>query len=146
MQAKRAGTNCTCHCEVLCSKLGWYTGYSEVFQVVVPKLRRWLIAGFLRRRRHKFSSRSYHTLLWWTMWYWGAHFLLVLRFPLPITIPPTTPHSSSSSSSSSGAGTIGLIVANVRNILSLILHHETEKSTKKKVSCPRNRPWRPIGL
>jgi hypothetical protein len=33
--------------------------------------------------------------LWWTKWHWGT-FLLVLRFPLPILIPPTAPHSSSS--------------------------------------------------
>jgi hypothetical protein len=33
----------------------------------------------------------------------GAGFLRVLRFPLPIFIPPTAPHSSSSC----GAGTIG---------------------------------------
>jgi hypothetical protein len=39
----------------------------------------------------------------------GAGFLQVLRFPLPITIPPTAPHSSSSSS---GIGKIGQIVAN----------------------------------
>jgi hypothetical protein len=34
----------------------------------------------------------------------GAGFLRVLRFPLPILIPPTSPHSSS------GAGTIGQLV------------------------------------
>jgi hypothetical protein len=32
----------------------------------------------------------------------GAGFLVVLRFPLPIIIPPTAPHSSSSSSSGAG--------------------------------------------
>jgi hypothetical protein len=37
----------------------------------------------------------------------GAGFLLVLRFLLPILIPPTAPHSSLSS----GAGTIGQLVA-----------------------------------
>jgi hypothetical protein len=33
--------------------------------------------------------------LWWTKWQW-AGFLRVLRFPLPIFIPPTAPHPSSS--------------------------------------------------
>jgi hypothetical protein len=46
----------------------------------------------------------------------GAGFLRVLRFPLPILIPPTAPQSSSSSSS--GAGTIGKLVADVRSELS----------------------------
>jgi hypothetical protein len=32
--------------------------------------------------------------LWWTKWHWGM-FLRVLRFPVPILIPPTAPHSSS---------------------------------------------------
>jgi hypothetical protein len=30
--------------------------------------------------------------LWWTKWHWG-NFLLVLLFPLSISIPPTAPHS-----------------------------------------------------
>jgi hypothetical protein len=33
--------------------------------------------------------------LWWTKWGW-AGFLWVLRFPLQMLIPPTTPHPSSS--------------------------------------------------
>jgi hypothetical protein len=33
--------------------------------------------------------------LWWTKWRWGS-FLRVLRFPLPIYIPPIVPQSSSS--------------------------------------------------
>jgi hypothetical protein len=33
--------------------------------------------------------------LWWTKWRWGR-FLRVLRFPLPIFIPPIAPQSSSS--------------------------------------------------
>jgi hypothetical protein len=32
--------------------------------------------------------------LWWIKWRW-AGFLVVLRFPLPIFIPPVAPHSSS---------------------------------------------------
>jgi hypothetical protein len=42
----------------------------------------------------------------------GAGFLQVLRFPLPILIPPTAPHSSS------GAGKIGQVVADVPSGLS----------------------------
>jgi hypothetical protein len=30
--------------------------------------------------------------LWWTKWHWG-NFLRVLRFPLPIFIPPAAPQS-----------------------------------------------------
>jgi hypothetical protein len=29
--------------------------------------------------------------LWWTKWHW-AGFLRVLRFPLPVLIPPTASH------------------------------------------------------
>jgi hypothetical protein len=46
----------------------------------------------------------------------GAGFLLVLRFPLPICIPPIAPQSSSSSSET---GIIGQTVAAVPNGLSL---------------------------
>jgi hypothetical protein len=46
----------------------------------------------------------------------GAGFLRVLRFPLPILIPPTAPHSSSSIIR---AGTVGQIVADVPSGLSL---------------------------
>jgi hypothetical protein len=46
----------------------------------------------------------------------GAGFLRVLRFPLPIRIPPNAPQSLSSSS---GAGTIGQTVAAVPRGLSL---------------------------
>jgi hypothetical protein len=49
----------------------------------------------------------------------GAGFLRVLRFPLPILIPPTTPHSSS------GAGPIGQILADVPSGLSLTPPQET---------------------
>jgi hypothetical protein len=46
----------------------------------------------------------------------GAGFIRVLRFPLPILIPQTTPYSSSS-----GAGTVGQLVADVPSGLSLTL-------------------------
>jgi hypothetical protein len=45
----------------------------------------------------------------------GAGFLRVLRFPLPILIPPTAPHSSSII----GAGTTGQLATDVPNGLSL---------------------------
>jgi hypothetical protein len=54
----------------------------------------------------------------------GAGFLRVLRFPLPVLIPPTAPHSSSSS----GAGTIGQTVADVPSGLSLTPPQETKKN------------------
>jgi hypothetical protein len=57
----------------------------------------------------------------------GAGFLRVLRFPLPILIPPTTQHSSSS-----GAGTIGQILADVPSGLSLTPPQET----KTKLDAP----------
>jgi hypothetical protein len=50
----------------------------------------------------------------------GAGFLRVLRFPLPILIPPTTPLSS-------GAGTIGQILADVPSGFSLTPPQETKK-------------------
>jgi hypothetical protein len=53
----------------------------------------------------------------------GAGFLRVLRFPLPVLIPPTAPHSSSSS----GAGTRGQLVADVPSGLSLTPKQETKK-------------------
>jgi hypothetical protein len=53
----------------------------------------------------------------------GAGFLRVLRFPLPILIPSTAPHSSLSS----GAGTIGQIVADVPSGLSLTVPKENNK-------------------
>jgi hypothetical protein len=55
-------------------------------------------------------------------------FLRVLRFPLPIVILPTAPHSSS------GDGTIGQIVSDVPSGVSLIPLQETRK--KKKFCCP----------
>jgi hypothetical protein len=48
----------------------------------------------------------------------GAGFPQVLRFPLPIFIPPNSP-----SSQSSGAGTIGNSVADVPSGLSSIPHY-----------------------
>jgi hypothetical protein len=53
----------------------------------------------------------------------GADILLVLRFPLPVLIPSTAPHSSSSISS--GADTIGQLVAGVPSGLSLTPPQET---------------------
>jgi hypothetical protein len=44
----------------------------------------------------------------------GADFLRVLQFPLPVDIPPTDTHHLSS-----GAGTVGQLVADVPNGLSL---------------------------
>jgi hypothetical protein len=61
----------------------------------------------------------------------GIGFLRVLRFPLPILIPPTAPLSSSSS----GAGTIGQLVAEVPSGLSLTPPQET----KKKRICLRKK-------
>jgi hypothetical protein len=57
----------------------------------------------------------------------GASFFRVLRFSLPILIPPTPPHSSSSSIR--GAGTIGQTVAAVPSGLSVT----PPKKTKKKL-------------
>jgi hypothetical protein len=54
----------------------------------------------------------------------GAGFLRVLRFPLPILIPPTSPHSS-------GAGAIGQLVADVPSGLSLT---PPKKETKKNTA------------
>jgi hypothetical protein len=51
-----------------------------------------------------------------------AGFLRVLRFPLPILIPPSAPHSSSS-----GAGTVGQLVADVPSGLS----YPTPRNKKK---------------
>jgi hypothetical protein len=53
----------------------------------------------------------------------GASFLRVLRFPLPIIIPPTAPHSSSIIRGC----TIGQLVADVPSGLSLTPHQETKK-------------------
>jgi hypothetical protein len=50
-----------------------------------------------------------------------AGFLRVLRFPLPILIPPTAQHASSSS----GTGTIGQLVADTPSGLSLTPPQET---------------------
>jgi hypothetical protein len=50
----------------------------------------------------------------------GAGSLRILRFPLPILIPPTAPHLSS------GAGTIGQLVADVPSGLSLTPPKETK--------------------
>jgi hypothetical protein len=55
----------------------------------------------------------------------GVGFLRVLRFPLPILIPPTAPYTSS------GAGTIGQLVADVPNGLCLTPPQETKKKSKK---------------
>jgi hypothetical protein len=52
----------------------------------------------------------------------GAGFLRALRFPLPILIPPTAPHSSSLSR----GGTMGQIVADVPSGLSLTPPQETK--------------------
>jgi hypothetical protein len=54
----------------------------------------------------------------------GQVSLRVLRFPLPILIPPTAPHSSSS-----GAGTIGQLVADVPSGLSLNSHPKKLKES-----------------
>jgi hypothetical protein len=54
----------------------------------------------------------------------GADFLPVLRFTLPILIPPTVPRSLSSS----GAGTIGQLVADVPSGLSLTPPQESERT------------------
>jgi hypothetical protein len=53
----------------------------------------------------------------------GADVLRVLRFPLPILIPPSAPHSS-------GAGTIGQLVAAVPSGLSLTPPQGTKKHSK----------------
>jgi hypothetical protein len=68
-------------------------------------------------------------VLWWTNWHWGR-FLRVLRFPVPILIPPTTPQSSS------GAGTIGQLVADVPSGLSLTPPQETKKKSKTIIVQP----------
>jgi hypothetical protein len=52
----------------------------------------------------------------------GVDFLRVLRFPLPILIPPTAPHSALPS----GAGTMGQLVADVPSGLT------PTQETKKK--------------
>jgi hypothetical protein len=58
----------------------------------------------------------------------GAGFLRVLRFPLPILIPPTAPHSY-------GAGTTGQLVADVPSALSLTPPQETKKQTRMTEEC-----------
>jgi hypothetical protein len=60
----------------------------------------------------------------------GGGFFRLLRFPLPIFIPPTALHSSSIS----GANTIGQLVADVPSGLRLIPPQETKTKTKKKLS------------
>jgi hypothetical protein len=56
----------------------------------------------------------------------GAGLLRVLRFSLPILIPPTVPHSSSSIFK---AGTIGQIVADVPSGLGLTPPQGTKKNS-----------------
>jgi hypothetical protein len=57
--------------------------------------------------------------LWWTKWHWGR-FLQVLRFPLPILIPPTAGHIIIIIIIIiRGAGTIEQLVADVPSGLSL---------------------------
>jgi hypothetical protein len=63
----------------------------------------------------------------------GADFLRVFRFPLPILIPPTAPHSSSIIR----VRTIGQLVANVRSELSLTATKEIEKNTARLFSVAR---------
>jgi hypothetical protein len=56
----------------------------------------------------------------------GAGFLRVLRFPLPILIPPTAPPHHHLSSE---AGTVGQIVADVPSGLSVTPNHETKRKS-----------------
>jgi hypothetical protein len=53
-------------------------------------------------RRPGFAPGSGKWDLWWAKWRWGRFSPSILRFPLPIFIPPNSP-----SSHSPGAGTIG---------------------------------------
>jgi hypothetical protein len=62
----------------------------------------------------------------------GAGFLRILRFPLPILIPPTAPHYHLSS----GAGTIGQLVADVPSGLSLTPPKDTNKKKTKFLFAP----------
>jgi hypothetical protein len=57
-----------------------------------------------------------------------AGFIRLLRFPLPIFLPPTAPESSSS-----GAGTIGQLVADVSSGLSLTPPQENKKEKTKSL-------------
>jgi hypothetical protein len=59
----------------------------------------------------------------------GAGFLRVLRFPLPILIPPTAPHYHLSSET----GTIGQLVADVPSGLSLTPPQETKKKKNEYI-------------
>jgi hypothetical protein len=62
----------------------------------------------------------------------GAGFLLLLRFPLPILIPPTALHQYLPS----GAGTIGQLVADTPSGLSLTPPQETiKKGLEWKTLC-----------
>jgi hypothetical protein len=58
----------------------------------------------------------------------GAGFLRVLRFPLPILIPPAVLHTDPSS----GAGAVGQLVAGVPSGLSLNPNHRIKKKLKKR--------------
>jgi hypothetical protein len=60
-----------------------------------------------------------------------AGFLRVLRFSLPILILPAALYSSSLSS---GAGTIGQLVANIPNRLSLTPQEEEEEEEEETAS------------
>jgi hypothetical protein len=69
----------------------------------------------------------------------GAGFLRVLRFPLPILIPPTAPHSLLPC----GAGRISQLVADVRSGLCLT---PLPRNLKKKWSNQGVRDWRKIRM
>jgi hypothetical protein len=69
--------------------------------------------------------------LWWTKWHWG-------RFSLSTSVSSANFHSTSCSKNhphlSSGVGTIGQLVADVPNGLSLTLHQETKKKKPKRTA------------
>jgi hypothetical protein len=71
---------------------------------------RWLVAGFPPRSGHGICGGQSGT---------RAGFLQVLRYPLPILIPPNAPYSSFE------AGTMGQLVADVPSGLSLTAPDET---------------------
>jgi hypothetical protein len=71
--------------------LTFYSMYIINAPMAVPWLRR-LVAGF-PPRRPGFEPRSRHVGFMMDKVATGAGFLPVLRFPLPILIPPIAPHS-----------------------------------------------------
>jgi hypothetical protein len=70
----------------------WWAFVNTVMMTAVPQLR-WLVAGFSPRRL-VFDPRSDDVGSVVDKVALGQVFLLVLRFPMPVLIPPNAPYSS----------------------------------------------------